>query len=208
VEVRSKGDVLNRGSVRPAMFLMNEPQSAGLFRASPLAALDYLGVLRGEVVPNGVIPFRWMSGSTSVGDVVYTDAVFPVLLSGRARIALSGIRGWTSYPVSLTDSHGHPIRNFHLLTVQGRCGRIDFEKSSAVRHEYPGGVFQEYRGVFFDDDSWDHSDVFMPKNRIGYIFASERAKVAIESLGSPSPHFERLDQVQLDEMTRKQIERT
>jgi hypothetical protein len=190
------------------MYLMNEPRSAGLFRARPLAGLDYLAILRGELAPNGVIPFSWVSGSSSAGDVVYTDALFPVLLSRRALMALRGVKGWTSYPVSLTDSSGHLLRDFRLLVVQGRCGRINFEKSSVVRQKYPQGIFEEYRGIFFDEDSWDHSDMFMPSNRIGYILVSERAKVAIESLGSPSPHFEPLDQVQIDEMTRKQIERT
>lgn len=190
------------------MYILNEPRSVGLFRASPIAALDYLAILRGEVAPKGVIPFAWISGSDRAGDMVYTDALFPVLLSSRGRMALEGIKGWTSYPVSLRDSSGHLLRDFQLLVVQGRCGRIDFGKSTAIRQKYPRGVFEEYRGIFFDEDSWDHSDVFMPENRVGFIFVSERARMAIETLGSPSPHFESLDQFQFDEMTRKQIEQT
>jgi hypothetical protein len=189
------------------MYLLKEPRASGLFRASPLAPLNYLALLRGEVVPKGTIPFAWISGTDIPCDVVFTDAVFPVLLSTRGRTALRSIKGWTSYPVSLKDPSGRALKDFHLLTVHGRCGRIDLNKSTPVEQTYPRGVFKEYRGIFFDENTWDRSDLFMPKNRVGYVLASEMAKEAIEGIGCTSPDFEPLGQVQFDDMTKEQIER-
>jgi len=200
--------VLNQRNARIEMYILNESRSDGLFRARPVAVLDYLAILRGEVTPKGEIPFSWIAGSDSPGDIVWTDALFPMLLSSQARLALKGITGWASHPVSLRDPDEHLLSDFHLLTVQGRCGKIDFARSTVVHQNYPGGVTREYRGIFFDEDSWDHSDIFMPENRIGYIFVSEKAKIAFEKLGSSGPHIEPLEQIQLDEMTRERIEQT
>jgi hypothetical protein len=189
------------------MFRLSESTNELLFRATPFARLDYLAILRGEEAPKGVMPFGWASGASIPSDIVWTDALFPILISRQVRSSLAEITGWTSHPVSLLDPNGRGFADYHLLTVLGRCGPIDFTQSILEQKKYPRGTFPEYRGLFFDQDSWDRSDIFMPVNRIGFIFITDAARDALASLKDANCCFEPLAEVQLDEMTKELVER-
>jgi hypothetical protein len=116
------------------------------------------------------------------------------------------VTGWTSYPVDLRGPSGSSIADYHLLAVHGRCGPIDFSRSEIVRKKYPSGTFSEYRGIFFDLESWDKSGIFMPENDIGAVFVSEAAKSVILKLENANLTLEPLASVQWDEETKAIVE--
>ncbi len=49
------------------------------------------------------------------------------------------------------------------LAITGRCDAVDITRSSVVVREHPAGWFPVFRGMFFDLDSWDGSDLFMER---------------------------------------------
>jgi hypothetical protein len=71
--------------------------------------------------------------------------------------------GWSTYPVAVSDRSGHEIEGYAGLAITGRCDPVDIARSSVVLREYPAGWFPNFRGQFFDLDSWDGSDLFMER---------------------------------------------
>ena len=88
----------------------------------------------------------------------------------------AGISGWSTYPVELFGKQGEPLGTYHGLIVHGRCGAVDKSRSVRTTKEFPGGVFPIWRGLYFDEDSWDGSDIFMPSDETGWVFVTTRAK--------------------------------
>jgi hypothetical protein len=70
-------------------------------------------------------------------------------------------------------------RDYGGLVVTGRCGAIDRSRSEIVLYEYPAGWFPDGRGLFFAEDSWDGTDVFMADDETGYIFVTDRVRRAL-----------------------------
>jgi hypothetical protein len=85
-------------------------------------------------------------------------------------------------------------------------GTLDFSLSTPVEKRYPRGTTTEHRGLFFAPSSWDKSAIFMPANRIGYIFISESAKHSFDKFQDSNIDLEPLENVQLDAATRLNIE--
>jgi hypothetical protein len=51
-----------------------------------------------------------------------------------------------------------------------------------------------WKGLFFDPESWDGSDFFMPAERVGYVFVVEAVKRAFERAKIRNVEFKPLDQ--------------
>ncbi len=93
-----------------------------------------------------------------------------------ASLQEAGISGWSTYPVELFGKQGEPLGTYHGLIVHGRCGAIDDSRSERTTKEFPAAVLPIWRGLYFDEDSWDGADIFMPSDETGWIFVTERAK--------------------------------
>lgn len=65
----------------------------------------------------------------------------------------------------------------------------------------PGGVFPYWRGLYFDPDTWDGSDIFMPGGRTGWVFVLDHVRDALEKAHVKNVAFQRLDEVE-----RSQVE--
>ena len=153
--------------------------SAGAARAFTadldLRGADDFAVTRGEELAPPGCSARWAMGATNPSDVIWTRVAAPVLLSERlvAMLREQGFTGWDTYPVTLTDRRGARLPDYHGLSVQGRCGPIDPSRSTRISKEYPAGPFPVARGVYFDESSWDGSDVFVSTDGKGWIFVVE-----------------------------------
>lgn len=89
----------------------------------------------------------------------------------------SGITGWKTYPVEIIrkGKDKEKLNGYHILTVYGRCGDMDEDRSSVVQKIYPYGKGNELKGVYFENDEWDGNDFFMINNG-GYIFITNKVK--------------------------------
>jgi hypothetical protein len=62
--------------------------------------------------------------------------------------------------------------------------------------EYPAGFFPITRGLFFEEASWDGSDIFMPSDDSAWIFVSELAKRVLQGQAK-NVRFEALSELEL-----------
>jgi hypothetical protein len=154
----------------------------------PAEDIDTIKLLRGDIRPSRPVRTRVTMGKRPVDLIVGTD-ISTKLLSDAAVKALTtaGITGWTTYPVEVLGPPGVRIAGYRGLSATGRCGPID--KSRSRRELRPPRVpnaaaYWAWMGLYFDEATWDRSDLFMPQDRTLFIFATElvRATVAVHKL--------------------------
>src|SRR5262249_27462331 len=127
-------------------------------------------VTRAEKIPSGPVEVRWTMGRNRPSDFIFTTWVDPVLISDRVVGVLKAgeLSGWQPYPIDLFGKDGARITGYQGLAVHGRCGPIDNSLSVKIQKIYPGGIFPMWRGLFFDQTTWDGSDLFMSANGAGW----------------------------------------
>jgi hypothetical protein len=115
-------------------------------------------------------------------DVVWTGFAAPVIVSNRviSLFLTERFDGWDTYEVALSGKSGEQIAGYCGLVVHGRCGLIDNSLSTKFEKTMPGGVFSSWRGLYFDPETWDGSDMFMPEGGSGWIFVVGAVKDAFE----------------------------
>jgi hypothetical protein len=116
-------------------------------------------------------------------DAIWTTLAVPLLVSSRVTEVLEarGFKGWTVFPIELAGSKGQRIAGFHGLSIPGRCGAIENERSIRVAKRYPAGVFPVWKGLYFDPETWDGSDIFMPQGNVGWVFVVKEVRDALDS---------------------------
>ena len=136
-----------------------------------------------------------------LNDVVWTGLTGIVLASDRmiALLRDGGFTGWQIYPVLLVGKRGEKLGGYHGLSVTGRAGPIDRDRSLK---EWRGPLvpkgsrFQVHCGMLFRNDEWDRSDIFLPR-KTAFIIVTERLKNALDRLNIRNIRFERLTDVEL-----------
>jgi hypothetical protein len=108
-----------------------------------------------------------------------------------------GFTGWRTYPVHLYAKDGARIPGYHGLAIHGRCGPLDDSRSVQLDTIYPGGVFPKWYGLYFDEETWDGSDLFMTSSEQAWIFVVEAVKRAFEKAKLTNVEFTALDQQQV-----------
>lgn len=189
------------------VFDLADPGSDRAFVASiDIPADAALPMLRGELRRITPIEGRWSIGRKKPSDVVWTTLALPVLLHQRVVDLLrkENITGWNSVPCMLRGPDGE-LWPYAFLTVTGRCGPIDDGKSVKFDKQYPGGVFPAWKGLYFDPESWDGSDVFMPAGDVGWIFVSERTKVVLDKARVSNISCTALDRVERMQISKNAL---
>lgn len=180
------------------VYVLEEPGNSRAFRGNiSLSVDDAFAVTRAEKsIAN--VEVRWTMGGRLPEDIIRTTIAAPVLISDRVvELLRSGLfTGWDTYRIHLFGKEGVPIHGYQGLAVRGRCGPIDNRRSTVVDRIMPGGVFQWWRGIYFDPATWDGSDLFTPVGNVGWIFVKEAVKRAFEKAKVRNASFTPLDQVE------------
>lgn len=161
--------------------------------------IDDFAILRGEIRPQKPLVFEYMKGASgsTPRDLVSTSLVSLRLISDRVISVLREFSGWGTYPVEVYGKKGERIPGYHGLAVTGRCGPIDDSRSRPA--VYPPAVPQGrptlvWIGLYFDPETWDGSDVFLPEDSAN-IFVTEAVKEAFEKAKITNVEFTPLTQV-------------
>jgi hypothetical protein len=160
------------------LFAFRDPCANRPFRARLSDAERFLAYQLAESRPEADVAAYWAMGAAVPLDVVWTTLSGVALFSESVieRLTRANVTGWRSYPVTLMGKKGEQLSGYHGLSIIGRCGYLDSTMSTEIMRKYPGGVFPVLRGLYFDPDSWDGSDMFMSRNRHRWIFSVRRVK--------------------------------
>ena len=157
---------------------------------------DEIALSLGKKRPRKPLVFTHHSGGKP-RDVIGTTEML-CLVSERVIKVLreNEFTGWTTYPVEIHGKGGSLVEGYHGFAVTGRCGPIDWCRGKKVRRppRVPGGKpCNVWIGMYFDPDSWDGSDVFVPKDTL-YTIVTEEVKSAVEGIKPTNVEFEPLTQ--------------
>lgn len=139
---------------------------------------DAGALARGDLAPEEAVVVPYHSGSHRPMDVVWTSMVTPLIVSARV-VTLwkeAGLTGWRTYPVRLEDTIGADDVTYHGIAFTGRCGSLDRRRSVPFIKRFPARAAKCYRGVFFDESSWDGSDFFLADEGETWYFVTERVR--------------------------------
>jgi hypothetical protein len=144
---------------------------------------DPYDVFTGRFVPPRPLRFRRDEGKTAY-DFVSTTLFSPRLISQRVVDALTArsVTGWRTFPVELEDGGD----GFHGLSVTGTSGPPVQEWSEEVTVPAPtprGRPSQKLKGVLFDPDLWDGSDLFVPEGT-AYVLGTAKVAAALQDIGA------------------------
>ncbi|RMG23878.1 MAG: hypothetical protein D6732_24330, partial [Methanobacteriota archaeon] len=180
-------------------YLLGNAHKRGALHVDPVEEIeDEFALVRGEILPEKPIRFRYHSGSKPYDLIGTTYA--PLYLVSDCVIHVfeqEGFTGWLTYPVEVYGKKGERLEGYHGFAVSGRCGPID---NTLSRREWrpapPGGnPYLAWIGLYFDLSSWDGSDIFVPVSS-GYIIVVERVKEALERVGITNVMFDRLTEIE------------
>jgi hypothetical protein len=181
-------------------FALGEGFTPSAVRASSAEAIpDPYALTRAEVSPHAPISFVHFEGR-DLHDLIGTTYAGLHLLSDRAIHVLAErqFTGWATYPVELRDVHGDPVPGYQGLAVTGRCGPIEDSLSpiDVLPPPVPTGKAMPHRiGLFFEPETWDHSDVFTPRDT-NWVFVTEEVRDAFAAANLTNLNLRRLTEVQ------------
>ena len=152
-----------------------------------------LRLIRGELRPINPVAFHYNLGSVP-RDLMPTSAVGRYLLRERIfdMFCAEAFTGWLSYPVAIAGKDNEELMGYRGLQITGRAGEPDLSRGVLLPH-VPGTLVQR-RGLFFRDDVWDGSDLFLCNLR---VCVTDRVRAALESFGVDNIEFVRLDAVKM-----------
>jgi hypothetical protein len=185
------------------VFYLGSTGSSRPFRGKiNLTSDETFGLTRAEMQSSHPITVEWAMGSATPGDVIWTTMAVVVIISDKVVQLLRshGFTGWSLYDVSVRDKQGQLIPGYSGLGITGRCGKIDYTRTVVVPRVYPAGIFPIGKGLLFDPESWDGSDLFMPADNFGYKFMVDRVKKAFERAKIRNVSFTPLDQFEVEMM--------
>jgi hypothetical protein len=167
---------------------------------------DSYDLLAGAFVPPRPLRFRRSEGKTAYDFVLTTFGVLP-LISQRVVDALSerSISGWRTFPVEVESRGQDRVDGLHGLSVTGRSGPPVEAWSEEVTVPAPtpqGRPSQKLRGLYFDPEGWDRSDIFVPEGT-GYVIGTDRAVAALRDIGATNVELTPLTDVLIPILRRR-----
>ena len=150
----------------------------------------------GEIDPPGELRYEHAGGRRFM-DVVNSNSGMLMLLSARLCEAMTPFSGWRPLPAVIVATDGSERDDYVVLCVEGRSGPIDDALSERVTLPppvpgAPGGP--GLRGLYFEPDTWDGSDVFAPEGTT-LTFMTQDVSRAIERLKPTNTLIQRLSEI-------------
>jgi hypothetical protein len=178
----SRISMASSGIPRSRFFLVEDTEVRDAFFAEPSrGAKDGVRRFSRSRALGGKVLYDW----------IFTGLVANQLISKRVSDALveANVTGWDAEPMVLMDGRKE-VPNYALLVIVGRSGPLDHSKCPIEVEIFPatGRQVHMQHGLFFDPESWDGSNLFVPDGS-SFLIADAQAKSLIESLGIPTVTF-------------------
>lgn len=165
-----------------------------------LSRIDKL--VLGDVIDSKInfpIEFKWLSGSNEC-DLISCGSAFTYLISDKFLDVLRNYNfsGWDIFPVKVFDKNKNILRGYNGLSIIGRSGEINNNLSIKKRIESKSSNqkgYESYFGKFFDLNSWDGSDFFIP-NGTFLIYVTENVRKALEKEELSNIEFKSISEIE------------
>lgn len=126
-------------------------------------------LFRGNKEPDKPIRLHGYMGGQAT-DFLFAGYVFITLFSNIVLeiFEQNGITGWKTYPVEVHDRKDIPLPGYHGFSVIGKECRRDRSRSQLQTKQVvpQGEPFEVYKGLYFFEEDWDGSDIFLVQNNI------------------------------------------
>jgi hypothetical protein len=172
------------------LFSLQEEFVRGAVRATPVGDVvreDEIAIATGRSKPETPMCFEQYEG-VELCDLVGTQYAALRLVSHRVCDAFREARlsGWDTLAVELRDRTGETIDGYLLLVIVGRCGPLDNTRSvriNKIMTRNRKGYAPVWKGLYFDEDTWDGSDLFAPQGT-AFFFATRQVKDVLEKISA------------------------
>lgn len=157
---------MNHSDFFSNFFVVEDPASKKSYRGQivnePGSAFE---LLRAEYKTDH-LDIMHLEGSNEPGSLFWNMVNEPFCVSQELAFTLreAGITGWTVTPANLLTKSGDRMPgNYSAVSVTGRANAVDYLKTDIVFRQFPGGQFPHFKGLYFDPESWDGTDIFMER---------------------------------------------
>jgi hypothetical protein len=121
----------------------------------------------------------YMGGQAT--DFLWSGLIPLICISNRVveLLQMNGISGWGTYPVEVYGRKGDPLPGYHGFAVTGSECRRDRSRSKVItKQAVPGGKpFDVYKGLYFYEEDWDKSDLFIVRRYGGIVVTDKVYKI-------------------------------
>jgi hypothetical protein len=186
------------------IYTLEEPSTDGSYFCEVEPGINALDITRFETKPGKAVKILWRSSTDHPSDVIWTCGAFGLVVHQRIIDQLKeyGISGWKTYSVEVLNRRGVSYDNYTGLSISGRCNSVDLSRSSIILEEYPGGWYPHFLGYYFDELSWDGTNMFMERADSGgcvsaHIFVTEQVRAIVRRAAIKNVIFQRLTDVTL-----------
>lgn len=133
-------------------------------------------IARGVEKPPTPLQFDVYKGGEAT-DILWSQSIHLVCVSERVVVLLeeNKITGWSTYPIEIFGQDGDLLPGYFGLAVTGAVCELDRSRSELIDMPSPvpgGKSYQVYRGLYFNENQWDGSDMFWI-NRAGKIVSDK-----------------------------------
>ena len=160
-------------------YVLSDKDTKGALNAAiALPEASTIDLFHGKIIPSGVIPLTKFCGNRNLDLVNAANGLF--LLSNRVIeiFKINHITGWNSLPAEIHMGKGEIINDYSLLTIHSKLVKIEYENSESVLKQpfTPAGKpIWIKRGLPFDINKWDGSDIFSAENTL-FTFITEKVQ--------------------------------
>ncbi|MEM0941183.1 MAG: DUF1629 domain-containing protein [Bacteroidota bacterium] len=137
-------------------------------------------------------------------DVLDTGWASLYLISDKMKAVLedNSLTGWKTFAVKVLDKKGQEIKGYHGLSITGRCGQIDYNKSEIIEKRLApnGPLVKYYKGLYIGLDKWDNHDFFIPEKTL-WTTVSKRAVEVLKKNKLTNIRLKNLAEIETDHST-------
>jgi hypothetical protein len=164
--------------------LLDKDTKGALNATIGLPKVPTLDLFHGKYFPAGILPLTKFCGNRNLDLVNASNGLF--LLSNRVIEIFKNnhITGWKSLPAEIHMGKGEIISDYSFLTIISKLVKIDYEKSERVIKQpfTPAGKpIWINRGLPFDINGWDGSDIFSAENSLFTLITEKVQNLLIEN---------------------------
>jgi len=147
-------------------YVMTDPLSKRNFRGNLVNRIgDFAELLRSDIRLDS-LDIEYFSGEKEPKEIFWSTLFDPIGVKSNVIDILesNNLLGWTKTPAKVKDKfQKHIDEDFFGLSVYGRVDPLDYLQSDVFMKQMPGGLFPYFKGLRFNPESWDVSDIFMER---------------------------------------------